>query len=120
MIPHSLFRLTLITAALIVNPMTIKAKIYQPAKNAMQSGRGKANRWILECRPSIKMVPDPLMGWNSGDSLQQIRVEFETQNDAIAYAQQKNIPFELVAKHHRLVRPKSYAANFAHNRRSAF
>ena len=100
--------------------MTIKAKIYQPAKTAMQSGRAKTHAWVLEYMPDKKMTPDPLMGWNSGGTLQQIHVEFETQNDAIAYARQKNIPFELIAPHHRSTRPKSYAANFAYTRRTAF
>jgi len=100
--------------------VSAKAKIYSPTRTAMQSGRAKTRYWVLEFTPTTKMVPDPLMGWNTGDTLQQIHIEFPSKEAAVAYAQKHQIPFELAERKPRVIKPKSYAANFAYNRRTAF
>src|ERR1043165_9822101 len=64
------------------------ARIYRPAKNAMQSGKAKTKDWVLEFEPASARKPDPLMGWTqSSDMNGQIRLTFETREQAIAYAQ---------------------------------
>jgi len=94
------------------------ARIYQPAKTAMQSGRGKAKKWILDFDPLTRREPDPLMGWqSSGDTLNQIRLTFETKDDAIAYAERKGWQFVVSEPHERTLKPKAYADNFATKRR---
>ena len=100
--------------------MKLKARIYRPAKTAMSSGRRKTRQWVYEFAPAIKNAPEPLMGWNSGGTLQQVRLEFDTKEAAIAYAKSKGVPFEVEVPHERRVVPKSYAANFAFERRTAF
>ncbi len=100
--------------------MSVKAKIYRPAKTAMQSGKRKTKYWVFEYMPVVKNTPEPLMGWNSGGTLQQVRLEFNTANEAIAYANKKGIPYEVLEPHSRVVHPKSYTNNFAYNRRTAF
>ena len=60
------------------------------------------------------------MGWNSGGTLQQIRLEFDTKAAAIAYADKNNIKYELVDSRPRVIEPRNYAANFATDRRTAF
>lgn len=100
--------------------MTTKAKIYQPAKTAMQSGKAKTKHWVLEYGPDVKNAPEPLMGWNSGGTLEQIRLEFATKEAAIAYCEGRAIAHECTEPKKRTVKPKSYSANFAFNRRSAF
>lgn len=97
-----------------------KAKIYQPAKTAMQSGKAKTKLWKLEFAPDVKNAPEPLMGWNSGGTLQQINLHFDTAEEAVAYARAHNLAYEVLEPKKRSVKPKSYAANFAFNRRSAF
>ncbi|MCX7346697.1 MAG: ETC complex I subunit, partial [Alphaproteobacteria bacterium] len=54
-------------------------RIYKPARNAMQSGKGKSQDWILEFEASAPRTTDPLMGWtSSGDTRQQVKLRFET------------------------------------------
>ncbi len=41
------------------------AKIYRPARNAMQSGTAKSQEWLLEFESETPRTVDPLMGWIS-------------------------------------------------------
>ncbi len=43
------------------------ARIFKPAKTAMQSGRAKTSRWVLEFEAEAARRIDPLMGWTSAD-----------------------------------------------------
>jgi hypothetical protein len=96
------------------------AKIYQPAKNAMQSGKAK-DFWLLEYVKVVPATPEPLMGWNTmGDTREQIKLKFETKEQAVAYAKAKSIPYEVLQPHLRKTPPKAYAANFASTRRRAY
>ena len=92
--------------------MTAKARIYQPAKTAMQSGRAKTRYWLFEYDPSPKVI-DPLMGWTgSTDTLGQLRLRFPTQEAAEDFAKERGIPYEIEAPHKRSLKHKSYADNF--------
>ena len=78
----------------------------------MQSGLGKANKWILEF---ITKNPgnNPLMGWeSSSDTLSQVKLEFSSKDQAINYAKKKKIDFELIEPKKRKTVKKSYADNF--------
>ncbi|MCP5364672.1 MAG: ETC complex I subunit [Hyphomicrobiales bacterium] len=89
------------------------ARIYQPSKTAMQSGRARTNQWILEFEPQARKVADPLMGWfGSGDVRRQIRLRFSSLDEAIAYADRHNITYTVQKPHARRIQPKSYADNF--------
>lgn len=92
--------------------MTTKARIYQPAKTAMQSGRAKTRFWLFEYDPTPKYI-DPLMGWTgSTDTLGQLRVRFASQEAAEAFAKDKNIPYEVETPHKPTRQHKSYSDNF--------
>ena len=73
-----------------------KAKIYIPAKTAMQSGRGKLKNWVLEFitkDPSI----NPLMGWEtSTDTLEEVILKFPSKEKAIEYAEKNNIAYNVI------------------------
>jgi NADH dehydrogenase len=74
----------------------MSARIYQPTRNAMQSGQGKTKKWVLEFSQSEVRNIDPLMGWTgSGDMESQVKLSFETKDEAIAYASQKGITYTL-------------------------
>jgi hypothetical protein len=93
------------------------ARIFKPAKSAMQSGRGKSQDWILEYEPEAPREIDPLMGWtSSGDMRQQVKLTFEAREEAVAYAERNGIPYEIVEPSERRVVPKSYSDNFKFGR----
>ena len=94
------------------------ARIYKPAKTAMQSGRAKTRDWVLEFLSSAKRASDPVMGWTSiDDTSGQIRLHFESREQAIAYAKREGISFsvEEAREQKRLV--KSYSENFSATRK---
>jgi hypothetical protein len=94
------------------------ARIYLPARTAMQSGKAKTREWVLEFAPASARIADPLMGWTlSSDMNGQVRLAFDTREEAVAYAQRHGIAFEVQAppRHARLI--KAYADNFAFTRK---
>jgi hypothetical protein len=94
------------------------ARIYRPAKTAMQSGRAKTKDWVLEFEPSSARLPDPLMGWaQSKDMNGQVRLSFDTREEAIAYAQSHAIPFQVMEPKPIKRVIKAYADNFAFTRK---
>ncbi|MBI3678444.1 MAG: ETC complex I subunit [Proteobacteria bacterium] len=96
----------------------MRARIYRPAKSAMQSGRGRTKSWLLEYEPEQPRTPDPLMGWtSSSDMRQQVQMEFDTSQEAVAYAERNGIPYQLFEPHDVRPRPKSYSDNFRFDRK---
>ena len=93
------------------------ARIYKPAKTAMQSARAKTKEWVLEYEPATPQEIEPLMGWTSSDDmLSQVRLSFETKEEAIDYAQKNGIPFRIFEPHPRAFVKKAYADNFKFGR----
>ena len=96
----------------------MRARIYQPARNAMQSGRALTKRWLLEYEPESARKVDSLMGWTgSSDMRQQLALEFDTSEEAVAYAEKTGIPYQVFEPHRPKPRPKSYADNFRFDRK---
>ena len=92
-----------------------KAKIYIPTKTAMQSGRIKSKKWILEFETEENAVY-PLMGWeSSSDTMSEVKLEFPTKEQAIEYAKKNNIDFTLIDQKKRKLVKKSYSDNFLKN-----
>ena len=95
----------------------MEVRIYQPSKTAMQSGRAKTGRWILEYEIETPRRPEPLMGWiSSGDTLNQVRLEFDTEEEAVAFAERKGWSASVSKPRERRVRPRNYADNFRPDR----
>ena len=70
----------------------MSARIFSPAKTAMQSGKAKTGSWVLEYEPEKPRKIDPLMGYtSSGDMKSQIKLVFDTKEEAIAYAEKHGI-----------------------------
>lgn len=94
-----------------------KARIYQPSKNAMQSGRAKSETWILEMDVENTRFIEPLMGWTGArDTNGQVKVNFSSQEEAISFAKSQGLEFSVKAPKTRKVKPKSYADNFKWDR----
>jgi hypothetical protein len=90
-----------------------KAQIYQPAKNAMQSGKGKTQNWLLEYTPETPYFVEGLMGWSGmDDTKREISLRFPTKEAAITYAKDKKIEFKVIEPNKSRQRPKAYADNF--------
>lgn len=88
-------------------------RIYSPAKNAMQSGRRNTQEWVVAFEPGAPKLPDPLMGWiGSGDTRGQVRLRFDSREDAVAFAQRNGLSYRLQEPKAVRVRPKNYAENF--------
>jgi len=89
-----------------------KAKIYKPSKTAMQSGRKKYEKWIIEF-VTEKPGTNPLMGWESStDTYTELKLEFDSKDLAIEYAKKNKIDYELIEPNARKISIKSYADNF--------
>jgi hypothetical protein len=95
------------------------ARIYRPSKTAMQSGKARTKDWVLEFEPSAARRPDPLMGWTqtSDTASSQIRLSFETQEEAVRYADHHGIAFQLFDSKPAKRIIKAYADNFAFGRK---
>jgi hypothetical protein len=95
------------------------ARIYQPAKTAMQSGKGKMDRWVLEFEATAARRIDPLMGWTSTDDTtsNQVRLAFDTKEAAVTYAESRKIPYTLAEASEPSPVPKAYSDNFTFRRR---
>lgn len=99
------------------------ARIYQPARNAMQSGTANTRRWVLEFAPEEAKRIDPLMGWTgSGDMKGQVKLRFSGKDAAVEYAARHGLAYQIVEpklrKH--VIRDKGYGSNFSHDRRGAW
>ena len=89
------------------------ARIFRPSKTAMQSGRALLDKWVLEYEVQTPRRPEPLMGWvASGDTLNQVRLQFDTREDAIAFARRKGLTYEVEPERQRRVQPRNYSDNF--------
>lgn len=101
----------------------MRARIYQPARTATQSGAAKSQHWVLEFAPASARDVDPLMGWtSSSDTQSQVRLTFETRKAALAYARENRIDavVQEPKKRKANIRPGGYGDNFATGRRGAW
>jgi len=93
------------------------ARIYRPAKSAMQSGLASTKQWVLEFEPAAARTVEPLMGWTSSTDMKaMVRLEFDSKDDAIAYAVRNGLPYTVAEPKPRKHSPKSYADNFRFGR----
>ena len=95
------------------------ARIYKPARTAMQSGTANTKEWVLDYEPEEPRAVEPLMGWtSSGDMKQQLRLNFDTKEEAVAYCERQGIAYQVFES----TPPKrariSYSDNFAYGRRT--
>jgi len=97
----------------------MSARIFSPAKTAMQSGKAKTGHWVLEFYPEQPRKIDPLMGYtSSGDMKSQIRLTFPTLEEAIAYAKKNGLAYRVQEPKETRRRQISYAENFRYDRKT--
>ena len=97
--------------------LTMTARIFKPAKNAMQSGTAKTKEWQLDYEPEQPRAIEPLMGWtSSGDMKQQLTLRFHSKEDAVAYCEREGIPYQVIEPKAPARRQAAYSDNFAFRR----
>jgi hypothetical protein len=99
--------------------VVMSARIFSPAKTAMQSGKAKTGYWVLEFDPAQRKKIDPLMGYTtSGDMLSQVKLTFDTKEEAVAYAEKQKIAYRVEEPKEAKRRQISYSDNFRYDRRT--
>ena len=96
----------------------MRARIYMRPKPATQSGRATAGEWLLDWQTPERAVNDPMMGWwGSADTSGQVRLRFDTREQAVAYADKHGIEYQIEqAPAAKPLKPKAYADNFRYGR----
>ena len=95
----------------------MQVRIYQPARNAMQSGKAGSKQWALQFVSPAKREADPLMGWTSSDNTrQQVLLKFDTKEEAIAYAEKQGLAYLVEEPTQRSLQMRAYADNFKFDR----
>jgi len=99
----------------------MSARIYKPSKTAMQSGQANTKAWVLDFEPELPRRVEPLMGWtSSGVMRQQLRLRFDTKEEAIAYCEREGIAYQVFEAPPVKRRVISYTDNFSFRRRDAW
>lgn len=90
--------------------------IYREEKSAMQSGMYKSSKWFMKFINYDEEESEyifNLMNWEGGkDVLKTIRMEFETRDSAIHFAETNKFKYIISEPNSRNIKPKSYASNF--------
>ena len=93
------------------------ARIYRPAKTAMQSGSARTKQWVLVFDKRASLGVEPLMGWTSShDTRRQVLLEFATREEAVAYAEKNGLAYQVMEPKERKHIRKSYGENFAYGK----
>lgn len=91
----------------------MKVKIYRPTKNAMQSGKQNIKKWVVEYISHNTRFIEPLMGWTGNtDTKAQLKLKFDTKEEAIEYAKRKKLDFEVIEPKQPKTKIQAYADNF--------
>ncbi len=94
------------------------ARIFRPAKTAMQSGKGNSQHWIIEYEAGTPKLIEPLMGYtSSSDMLSQVRMKFETKEDAVRFAEANGIEYRVMEPREQNRVAMSYSDNFRYDRK---
>lgn len=92
--------------------MTI-ARISELDRRTTQSGKANTGLWLLEFERQQPLRPDPLTGWaGSGDTNTQVRINFRTREEAIAFCEKRGIAYHLVPTAPVRMKIQAYADNF--------
>jgi hypothetical protein len=95
----------------------MSARIYKPARTAMQSGKAQTRHWRLDFDPAEARFIEPLMGWTgSTDTRSQLRLQFDSLEAARAFADKHGIAYEIEEPRPHRIHRQAYADNFGYHR----
>ena len=90
-----------------------RAKVYKNSASATQSGRHKADYWVLEPTVENISVKDNIMGWSGGSDIKkQIKLKFASLADVERYAKKNKIEIDVIKPKEKVRIIKAYADNF--------
>jgi hypothetical protein len=93
------------------------ARIFRQQKSATSSGNARTKLWTLVFEQDKPREIEPLMGWTgSGDTHQQVRLYFDTKEEAVAYARREGLAYRVEEPQEAKRRVMSYSDNFKFNR----
>jgi hypothetical protein len=85
----------------------------------MQSGTGTSKDWVLAYGQASAREIEPLMGYTATtDTQTQVRLSFDTLEEAEAYARTNGIPYVVQPAHSRVPKRSSYPDNFRFDRKT--
>jgi len=94
------------------------ARIFRPAPNAMQSGRGNSNKWRLVHDPAVPKEIEPLMGYTASTDMEaQVSLSFDSLEEAEDYCRRNGLPYLVQPSHNRVPLRSSYPDNFRADRK---
>jgi len=95
----------------------MQVRIFQPARNTMQSGKGNTRQWVLQFVTPVKREAGPLMGWTSSDNTRtQVQLRFDTKEEAVSYAQREGYAYVVEETAPKRLQVRAYADNFRYDR----
>ncbi len=95
----------------------MQARIYSPAKTAMQSGTNKTGHWVLEFEPQHARKVEPLMGYtSSSDMNSQVKMKFSSLDEAKQYCERNGLAYQVQQAQKPRRRQVAYADNFSYSR----
>ncbi|KAJ3323391.1 hypothetical protein HDV06_001911 [Boothiomyces sp. JEL0866] len=94
---------------------TRTVRIYRPAKTNMQSGTAGTDYWKIDFDVQQRWENE-LMGWSSSaDTVQALRIKFDTKEDAILFAQKQGYKYVVQEPKVAKFKVRSYSSNFKYN-----
>ncbi|MCP5369843.1 MAG: ETC complex I subunit [Rickettsiaceae bacterium] len=92
----------------------MQVRIFQPTKSSIQSAPKFQHKWVLEfIKPIDAQHKEDLMGRTTSNyTYDQVKLYFNNLNDAINYAKEHQLEYEVIEHVKPIIKPKSYAANF--------
>jgi len=97
----------------------MNAIIYRPARNAMQSGKGKSKKWLLVHEPAAPRQIEPLMGYTSStDTNVQVKLTFDSLHEAEDYAKRQGLAYRVQPAHNPSIKRSVYTDNFQNSRKT--
>ena len=95
----------------------MEARIYRPAKTAMQAGHANTRQWVLEFAPEAALSIDSLMGWTSSSDMNaQLQLRFPSREAACAFAQKHGLPYRVDEPAPRRLHKRAYADNYRYDK----
>ena len=94
----------------------MKYIIYKNKKSPTQSGKLHKDFWVLENVNTKVIKTDLLTGWKTTDTNLTKKMKFSNKEEAVSYAKNNNLDFEVLKEENKEIRNKSYADNFKFKR----